>query len=220
MKLRTRPLYADWFPLSADGFRTTGGGFFGGGGGPRQPPGTYNVTLVIDGEDRGTQSLTVLKDPNSEGTMTDIMAQKSLVDEILADRNRAAGLVNRIELLRRQIHDLRPVLEEAGDAEDVLAAGEALDERLISVEGELIQLKDTGGDGVRWPAMITGRLSYLQGAVGTADFGPTDQHTEVAQILSDQVDDVEAAFEAVLSEELADFNQLLQQKVGRVITTQ
>ena len=220
MKLRTRPLYADWFPLSADGFRTTGGGFFGGGGRPRQPPGTYNVTLVIDGEDRGTQSLTVLKDPNSEGTMTDIMAQKSLVDEILADRNRAAGLVNRIELLRRQIYDLRPVLEEAGDAEDVLAAGEALDERLISVEGELIQLKDTGGDGVRWPAMITGRLSYLQGAVATADFGPTDQHTEVAQILSDQVDDVEAAFEAVLSEELADFNQLLQQKVGRVITTQ
>ena len=56
--------------------------------------------------------------------------------------------------------------------------------------------------------------------MATADFGPTDQHTEVAQILSDQVDDVEAAFEAVLGEELADFNQLLQQKVGRVITTQ
>ena len=220
IRYRTKPLFADWLPMP-EVFRSSGGGFFGFGGGPRQPPGTYTVTLVVDGEDRGSEQLTVLMDPSSEGSLADIMAQKALVDEIIADRNRTAEIVNQIELLRRQLHDLRPVLDEAGDAEDVIAAGEALNEALIAVESELVQLKNTGGgDGVRWPAMISGRLSYLQGSVSSADFRPTDQHTEVAEILSDQVDQVEAALEAVLTGDLAEFNQLLQQKVGRVITTQ
>ena len=148
------------------------------------------------------------------------MAQKALLDDIVEDRNRLADLVNQMELLRRQIYDLRPVLEEAGDAEDVLEAGAALDASLIEVEGELVQLKNTGSDGVRWPSMIGGRLQYLQSAVGTADFPPTDQHAEVAQILSDQVDEVEVRFQEVVADELAEFNRMLQARVGRVITTQ
>ena len=82
-----------------------------------------------------------------------------------------------------------------------------------------MQLKNTGPDGVRWPSMIAGRLQYLQGTVGTADFPPTDQHAEVAQLLSDQIDEVVVRLEAVLADELAEFNRMLQARVGRVITT-
>ncbi|MYG47988.1 MAG: sialidase [Gemmatimonadales bacterium] len=211
---RTKPLHAEWFPLP-EVARASGGP---GSTGPREPPGTYIIVLVVDGEVAGRQSLTVLRDPNSAGSMADILAQKRLLDEIVADRNRVADLVNHIELLRRQIFDLRPVLDEAGNAEDVLEAGEALDERLSEVEGELVQLKNTGPDGARWPSMIGGRLSYLQSAVGIADFPPTEQHAEVAQILSDQIDEVELRLQAVLSGELAEFNRMLQARVGRVIT--
>ena len=68
IRLRTKPLYSDWFPMPDEGYRVGGGGF-GGGGGPLQPPGTYTVTLLVDDEEMGSQLLTVLKDPNSEGTM-------------------------------------------------------------------------------------------------------------------------------------------------------
>ena len=213
---RTKPLYAEWFPLP-EVARASGGP---GSAGPREPPGTYTVVLVVDGEVAGRRSLTVLRDPNSAGSMEDILAQRELLDEIIADRNRVADLVNRIEVMRRQILDLRPLLEAREGAEDVLEAGEALDAALIEVESELVQLRNTGPDGARWPSMIAGRLSYLQGAVGTADFPPTDQHTEVARILSDQVDDVEVRFEALLADEVAAFNQLLERTVGRVITTE
>ncbi len=219
IKLRTKPLYADWFPMPDRGWRSGGGGGFGGSGAPLQPPGTYTVTLVVDGEEMGSRELTVLKDPHSEGTLEDIRLQTGLVNEIVADRDRAADLVNRIELVRRQIHDLRPILEEAGDAADVLAAGAALDSALIEVEGELIQLRNTGGgDGVRWPAMIVGRLSYLQGNVATADFRPTDQQREVFAILHEQLGDVATRVEAVLGGDLAEFNRLLEPHGGRLIT--
>ena len=66
IRLRTKPLYSDWFPMPDEGYRVGGGGF-GGGGGPLQPPGTYTVTLLVDDEEMGSQPLNVLKDPNSEG---------------------------------------------------------------------------------------------------------------------------------------------------------
>ena len=90
----------------------------------------------------------------------------------------------------------------------------------MEVESELVQLKNTGPDGVRWPSMISGRLSYLQRTVGTADFPPTDQHAEVVQLLSDQIDVVEIRLQEVLTDELAAFNELLSRRVGRVITTE
>ena len=217
IKLRTKPLHADWFRMPDEGFRTPSGGF-GGGGGPLQPPGDYTVTLLVDGAEVGSASLSVIKDPNSEGTLADIDAQFALVREIMADRSRAADMVNRIELLRRQIYDLRPVLEERGDAADVIESGEALDQALIEVESELIQLKDTGGDAVRWPAMIVGRLRYLQGVVEVADFPPPDQHREVAGILREQLEEVEQALDAVLRDDLERYNQLLRERTGRMIT--
>ncbi|MFV1988038.1 MAG: sialidase [Gemmatimonadota bacterium] len=219
IKLRTKPLFADWYPMPEKHRPGGGGGFFGGGA-PIVPPGTYTVTLIVDGDDVGSQSLNVLKDPNSEGSLADIRQQTALVGEIMADRNRAAALVNRIELLRRQIYDLRPVLEEAGDAEEAIEAGDALDERLIEVESQLIQLRNTGGgDGVRWPSMIVGQLSSLQGGVATADFRPTDQQGEVQAILRQRLEDAEEELNGVISNELADFNSILQRSVGRVITT-
>jgi len=219
IRMRTKPLYADWMPMP-DPVRGGGGGGFGGGGGPMEPPGDYTVTLVVDGADMGSRTLTVLKDPNSDGTLADIMAQHELVTEIKADRNRAAEMVNRIELLRRQIYDLKPVLEEAGNAESVIEASEALDQRLIEVESQLVELRNTGGgDGVRWPAMLVQQLSSLQGGVATADFRPTDQHREVYTILDGRLDEVSDDLSAVIAGDLADFNRLLQQTVGRVITT-
>ncbi len=218
IRLRTKPLHADWYPMPDVGYRVVGGGLFGGAGGPLQPPGVYGMTLVVNGEDAGSRVLNVIKDPNSEGTLADIEAQTALVREIMVDRNRAAELVNRIELLRRQIYDLEPVLQAEGDAEDLMAAGAALDARLIEVESELIQLKDTGSDAVRWPSMIVGRLRYLQGAVGTADFPPTDQHQEVAALLREQLGEVEQALQAVLADDLEEFNRMLRERIGRVIT--
>ena len=217
IRLRTKPLHSDWFRMPDEGYRVAGGGFFGVRG-PLQPPGTYTVTLLVDGAEVGSEGLTVVKDPNSEGTLADIDAQFALVQQLMADRNGAADLVNRIELLRRQIHDLRPVLEERGDAADVIEAGAALDARLIEVESELIQLRDTGSDGVRWPSMIVGRLRYLQDVVSVADFPPPDQHMQVAEILREQLEEVARALEAVLADDLARYNQLLRERTGRTIT--
>ena len=70
----------------------------------------------------------------------------------------------------------------------------------------------TGQDGVRYPTMVAGRLRYLAGAAGTADFRPTDQMGEVHQVLAAQLREYSAELEPLLDERLQEFNAMLQAK--------
>ncbi len=215
IKLRTKPRYADWVDLGPDRWRSGGGGIS-----VLMPPGTYTVTLAVDGSEY-TRQLEVLKDPNSEGTEADIAVQIAKVKEIRDDYDVAAGLVNRIEWVRRQIYDLRAVLEDQGGAEEILTAAEELDVKLIAIEEELIRLTTTGTgqDGVRYPTKLVGRLRYLAGTVATNDFRPTDQQGEVHMVLRERLEQHRLVVERLLGEDLPRFNQMLQQQnLSPVIT--
>ncbi len=206
IRMRTTPLYADWVDLGPDRMRTAGGGIT-----PMMPPGTYTVTLEVDGN-RSSQQLEVRKDPNSDGTMADIAAQTAMVRDIMADFNAGAEIVNRIEWIRRQMYDLKPVLQDRGGMTEIIAAGDSLDAKLIAVEREVINMLSTGTgqDGVRYPAKLVEQLSYLAGAVATADFRPADQHREVHQVLKERLTRYRAAFDRLVQNDLAAFNARLQ----------
>ena len=205
IRRRVAPLYAEWVDYGPDRVRIQPGLSI------RHPPGTYTVTLLVGGEEH-EQSLQVLQDPVSEGTMADIRAQFAALSEIRDDHADAAEAVNRIEWVRRQLYDLVDVLESQGDATDLVAEAETLDASLIALEEELIQLRTTGTgqDGVRYPAKIVEKLARLSGGVGTADFQPTDQQGEVATLLRDQLLRVRAGLDDLLDDELTAFNQLLR----------
>ncbi|MFQ5704327.1 MAG: sialidase [Gemmatimonadales bacterium] len=209
IKLRTKPRYADWVDLGKERVREVNTGRVT----VLQPPGTYTVTLAIGGQEY-TQQLNVLKDPNSEGSDADIAAQTATVTALREDANSAAQMVNRIELVRRQLYDLTAVIVEQERSEEIVASADELDAKLLGVEENLIQLKltGTGQDGVRWPAMLVGRIGYLAGAVATADFRPTDQALEVKGVLEERLQRYRAELDALLEGDLAAFNRMLQQR--------
>jgi photosystem II stability/assembly factor-like uncharacterized protein len=213
IKLRTKPLYADWVELNDEGWRS---------GGPRlsvlQPPGTYTVALEAGGQTL-TQQVTVLKDPNSDGTLEDIEQQTAMFVTIRADLQSAADIVNQIELVRRQIYDLKTIVEASSEDTTIISAVDSLDQKLIAVEGQLIQMKNSqGGDGIRWPAMEIDRLSYLARNVATADFRPTDQQREVHQVLKDELTQIQEQFDELLDSDLPAFNRLLEERnVAQII---
>ena len=206
IKLRTKPLYADWQPLPEE-FRSSG---------PRssivEPPGTYTVTLLV-GDREFSQPLTILKDPTSEGSLADIQAQVAMTRELRADLIIAAEMVNRIEVVRRQLHDLKSIVSDRDDAEAIVEATEELNQKLIELEGKLIQLKNSGpGDGVRWPAMLAQRIGYLASTVQTADFAPTDAQGEVQRLLQERLTQYRGEFDELMTIDLPAFNRMLQER--------
>ncbi|MGD2123133.1 MAG: sialidase [Gemmatimonadota bacterium] len=173
------------------------------------PPGQYRVKLEVDGQDF-TQPLTVLKDPNTAGSESDIRAQVAFLREIRAEVVRAGASVERVEALRVQLQTLARF---AGD-EEVTDAARALEERLTDLQMNMVDLRLTGQgqDGVRFEAKLLQKIGYLTGGVTAADFPPTDQDLEVLEILKGEVTEHLGAVEAVVSDDLAELNNLLREK--------
>jgi hypothetical protein len=65
----------------------------------------YAVRLTVDGQEF-TQSLTVLKDPNTAGTKADIAAQVAFLEAVREDVVTAGNAVRRVEVLRVQLQNL------------------------------------------------------------------------------------------------------------------
>ena len=92
------------------------------------------------------------------------------------------------------------------------AAG--LDEKLISIEENLIQRKLTGGrqDALRWPIRLYAKLLNLAEGVDESDFAPTTQQVEVHETYKAQLSEVRRRLDEVLGKDLAEFNDLLKAK--------
>ncbi|MEE8587216.1 MAG: sialidase, partial [Acidobacteriota bacterium] len=213
IKLRSKPLHADWVDLGEERWLPARVGRIS----VLAPPGEYTLTLQVGGQEY-TRQLQVLKDPHSEGSLEDIRIQTEMLADLREDMNAAAALINRIEWIRRQLYDLRAALEERENLEEVLTAAAELDKKLIALESNLLQLKvtGTGQDRVRWPTRLAGKLSHLANGVAVGDFPPTDQQREVHQLLRQRLkrwqDDLKqleagglAQFQGMLSEQNLSF---------------
>ena len=218
IKLRTKPLYADDIELGDERWRPLPSVLGGPGSGAAvilQPPGEYTVALIVGDQPASEpRTLEVRKDPHSEGTPADIRAQLAMLEDVRADYETAAELINRVEWARRQILDAKAVLEGRGDdaSQAIAAAADSLDQRLIAAEQGLFQMRatGTGQDGIRYPTRLVERLGYLFTTVSVGDFRPTDPQGEVHGVLRERLLRIRDELEALLGDELAEFNRRLQ----------
>ena len=109
--MRTSPAYASEITVGADGTRAAPGA-------PRMsvllPPGTYTVKLSAAGKEL-TQPLIVTKDPNSSGTEAEVQTQVAMLLDLRSDLEKAAGMVNQIELIRSQLYSIISLLAGGSD---------------------------------------------------------------------------------------------------------
>jgi hypothetical protein len=199
VRLRTSPMFASWMKVGAEG-RPAGGRLT-----LLASPGSYTVKLTVGGHEF-TQPLKVIKDPHSAGTEADIRAQFTLLQSIRDDMLAAGEMVNKVELLRKQVEDL----ESKPSAAQVKPAAETFDAKLIDFEQHLYQLKLTGGqDGMRWPGQLLQKLSHLVGGLQDSDFPPTTQEIAVNQQFTEEIGRLRRAFAELTTRDVPAFNAVL-----------
>ncbi len=177
---------------------------------PWAPAGEYTVRLTV-GDQEFTQTLTVLKDPNSAGTEANIREQFRVILQLRDDANATVDLINEAEIIRAQIVDLKELLRGRDGIQEIVAAGDALDESLIDLEMGLTDLRLGGGqDTLRWPRQLLAKLTSLAGYISGTDFVPTAQQIEVHERLQGLLRDAQARMGVIKGQELAALNQILQ----------
>jgi Sortilin, neurotensin receptor 3, len=218
IKLRTSPLHASWLRVGAEGTRAYPGGSAG-----RlsllAPPGTYTVKLTAGGRDY-TQKLVVRKDPNSTGNEADIAAQFRLMQDVRANLNAVASMINDVELVRKQLTDVTALADGDAAAAQIRAASKGLDAKLIAFEEKLHQMKltGTGQDGVRYPNMLLEKIMHLANDLEIGDFPPTNQQLEVHKMHTEQIAAHRGALAALFSTDVTAFNATLKERgLGMIV---
>jgi len=200
--MRTKPRYADWFPMKEDRTRdavSNPGTQFS----LLLPPGDYQVHLMA-GDQTFSQPLEVLKDPNSEGAVSDIAVQHEFLTKVYEDMNKVATTINEMERLRRQLLDQKDMMKAAGKKTSEIEAVQELHDGIMKLEEELIQLNTTGKgqDMVRFPIKLVGKYVYLGTSAAIGDFPPSESFQEVYEMLHEKLNGVLADFENWKKEEL------------------
>jgi hypothetical protein len=177
-----------------------------------QPPGTYTVKLSVDGRELSAQ-LALRKDPHSEGTEADIDQQTRMLDQLRADVDATAGMINQLELARAQLQSLAKLLEADRDA-DVRKDAATVEQKLTAIEGNLIELRSTGRgqDTVRWGAKLLGKINYLANGLASADNRPTDQQVEVQKVLEERIAGFRSQIDAAGRADVASLNEALKRR--------
>ena len=214
---RTKPLYADWFSLDKNKERADQSLYSFS---IMSPPGTYNITLK-SGANSMTKTLKVMKDPNSEGTLEDINLQNELVTKIYADLNTTISHINSIEVIRRQLLDLKAMLKNSSSKKEFVQMVDKLENQFLEIEKQLIQLKitGTGQDGVRYQKMLVEKLRYLAANVQISDFKPADSYVEVYEILKGRLNSIAQKFEKLKTDNLSNtLDTLRNNKIEMIVT--
>ena len=217
-RMRTSPDYAPWVELGPEGWRPAPGV---GRLSILMPPGTYTVRLSVDGHEFSAP-LEVRKDPNTGGSEQEIAAQTRALTGLRDALNTTVDMVNQIEVTRAQLEMLRRLIADDSAAADVRAAADSIEIMLKAVENDLQQLRLTGRgqDGVRWPAGLATRLTYLANGIASSDFAPTTQQNEVGELLITDVRAHRQQLDRIVQQDLAAFNQMLARRNLRSIITQ
>jgi hypothetical protein len=216
VRLRTSPMYAADVKLNAEGWRPLPEG---GRMTILVPPGTYTVKLSVDGQDAGSQSLAVLKDPNTGASEADIQKQTTMLLDLRRDLESAADMVNQIETIRAQLNKLRADLSSTAE---VKSAADDFEKKLTDIEDGLIQRRYSGQgqDTTRFGSKLIGKMTYLGGGVSSGDFPPNKQQQEVYAIFKSQLADLRKRLDTVTATELSNFNRMLKEKnIATVISS-
>ncbi|MFN2530574.1 MAG: sialidase [Pyrinomonadaceae bacterium] len=207
VRMRTSPAYAPEVGVGPEGWRNAPGA-------PRMSvllaPGTYTVKLSAGGQEL-SQPLVIEKDPNSNGTDSDIATQTTMLLELRKDLESAGEMVNALEVIRSQLYQVTAGLQTD---ESVKSAANDLDKKLSAIEDDLVQrlLTGQGQDTARWPPKLMSKINYLASGLSGADFGPTDQQKEVKALLEKQLAMVREQYDSLMTKDVAGFNKMLRDR--------
>ncbi|MCG6989845.1 MAG: sialidase [Gemmatimonadetes bacterium] len=190
--------------------------------GPLASPGTYTARLMVGGSSF-EHTFPVIKDPAIRTSEADLEASTAAQVRIRDDIDRAVSLINRLEIMRKQVQDL--TAEHKGDSslERPLAA---LGSQMMDVELRLLSRTTMNSDD-KWYVesyKVYLNLVWLYGQVGLgagdvaggADHRPTDASMQVLAMIEGHLQEAETAFGTLVRTDVPAFNKRMAGKLPAI----
>ncbi len=179
--------------------------------GPLVTPGVYQVRLTL-GDRVLSEAFAVVNDRRVTTAPADLEAQLALLLQIYSKISDAHKGVTLLRDVLAQAKNWATRLSKKESSQAVVAAANALAEKLQLIESELIlpgEQNDTFG--LNEPARLNAKLASLIAIVGSADRAPTQQARELTTVYAGQIDAQLSHLQALLDGDVENLNSLIQE---------
>jgi photosystem II stability/assembly factor-like uncharacterized protein len=199
-----------WNLREADASRFDGMIFWAGSTtGPQILPGTYTVRLIVDGGTAHTAKFEVKKDPRSDATPADLVAQYKLAMQIRDRTTDANDAVRTVRYVRDQA--MKQMNKVDKDADQYAALVKTLDARISEIEAKIYQVKnESGQDPLNYPIKVNNQIAALAGVVSSADARPTKQTQAVFDVLTKELEGYLVELRAAWKDLLPPIDEILR----------
>jgi photosystem II stability/assembly factor-like uncharacterized protein len=175
--------------------------------GPLVLPGTYQVRLVVDGQQH-TQRFEILPDPRLVERLGELPAQLALLRQIYQRLTACNALINRIGRLEDEVGAWKAWTAGRDDATAIGATIDALLAELAAIEAQLIDVNMNQAQ--LYASGLHEKLNALIEFVDSADRAPAQQAGEVFAELSQQLEQLERRFEVTVGAQLRSLASALE----------
>ena len=155
--------------------------------GPLVLPGNYSVRLLVDGAPVSETKLLVKKDPRSDATAADLVAQYKMLMQIRDRTTDANDAVRTVRYVRSQA--VSRSKEVGADSAQYAQLVKTLDAKISEMEAQIYQVKNQSGqDPLNYPIKVNNQIAALAGVVGSTEARPTKQSVVVYDTLSKELE--------------------------------
>ena len=175
--------------------------------GPKAVPGSYQVSLNVNGTDVGKQTFTIVADPRAESTQQDMQQQFDFITDVNAIVDRAHQSIKKIRKINKQLKGFETQYKDNEKTKELVQKAKDLQEKFSDIEKALYQTKNKSNqDPLNFPIKLTNKLGHLNSLVGMGDFGPTAQDIAVKNELTKKIEQQLNTFDQLISQEIKGFN--------------
>jgi hypothetical protein len=186
--------------------------------GPLVTPGKYTVALTVDGQ-TSRQPIEILRDPRVATSVADLDLSVRLQLRLRDNISAAADMINTIEIMRKQLEDVKKGYRDDPSKAALLKRVEEMDGKLFDVESKLLEPAQMTSDDKYFQQAyrVYMNLIWLNGEVGPgagdvaggADFAPTDTSVSVMETIEKDLNAATADYKKLMEDEVPAFNRAM-----------
>ena len=175
--------------------------------GAKAVPGEYKVVLEKN-QLSEEQDFTILPDPRSEVSISQMKKQFDFINNINKTVDRAHRAIKNIRIICKKLKDFVGNYSDVQKYSDLMNKAKSLSKSLNDVEKTLYQTQNKSAqDPLNFPIRLTNKLGYLNSLVANSDFPPTNQDELVRIELTNKVNFCLSTYDKLISEDLENFNK-------------
>tara|TARA_B110000211_G_C14038199_1_gene535563 strand:- start:791 stop:1723 length:933 start_codon:yes stop_codon:yes gene_type:complete len=176
--------------------------------GAKALPGNYSVSIEKNKLVK-EQVFTVLPDPRSEVTVSEMKKQFDFVNKINETVDKAHQGIKNIRIINHKLETFESTYGDLEKTKAIIEKVKSLKELFSTIEKALYQTQNKSNqDPLNFPIRLTNKLGHLNRLVTTNDFPPTDQDEAVRIFLTKEVEKLLLQYSKLVEEDLEIFNKM------------